>query len=779
MKCNFLIIVFSILLIHLIGSKAIAQTEHCDLKISGTVLSNDNVSLPNANILLVGTSFGTLTDSLGKFEINNLCKGWYILVCKHFNKVIASDTIYLNDDFTKDYRFDEKKLELLPSIEIYADQKDKSTAYSNKIEKEKLDKVKGLSLGAMLEEINGVRSLKTGSSISKPIIHGLHSNRVLILNNGIRQEGQQWGVEHAPELDPFVSNRISLIKGANSIKYGFDAIGGVILIEPKKITDSMGVFGEVNLIGFSNGGQGVISSSLEGRHHKLPALAWSAQGTYKIGGNIHAPDYYLKNTGIREYNFSGNLAWEKKNYGIRFFYSQFNTNLGIFSGSHIGNLTDLQNAFLAAEPTEKADFSYEIGRPWQHIEHELAKANFFVKTGRVGKLNLTYARQYNLRYEYDKHRPLNDSLANLNNPELQLELTTHTVDLNWTHTKTLGLEGEVGLSGIYQNNTYSGRMFIPNYRNKGIGAYWIERKKFKKLLLEAGIRYDVRHLQAFMWEGDVIISPKHYYGNFAANFGLSFPITKKLKLFANIAKTWRPPTVSELYSDGVHHGSAAVEIGNTNLSEENAINSNVEIVYQTKRLHFELNPYFNYFSNYIFLEPKIPATLTIRGAFPTFVYKQAEVRMTGVDILTEFDLTKNLTYTFKGSIIRAFNLTINDYLVRMPADYFQNKIAFRLPKMGPFKHNNLAINYTHVSKQWRVPVNTDYIPPPDAYNLFDVELSTKIAVKNQPVSIHLGVSNMFNAAYRDYLNRFRYFTDEMGRNFTLRIKIPFALKSNN
>jgi len=753
-----------------------AQPDSCDFLLSGTIISATNDTLKNANVFLNGTSFSAHTNNAGQFKIHGVCAGKYVLICKQFNKTLIQDTIQINGDWSKKYEYSTKTLEL-PSIEIYADLKNKETTNIDKIEKDEIDKVKGLPLGSMLEEINGVRSLKTGSSISKPIIRGLHSNRILVLNNGIRQEGQQWGAEHAPEIDPFVTNSISLIKGANSIKYGFDAIGGVILVEPKKVTDSIGIFGEVNMVGFSNGRQGMLSSSLEGRHAKLSALAWSVQGTYKIGGNVHTPNYYLKNTGIKEYNFSGNLAWEKKKYGIDLYYSQFNTSLGIFSGSHIGNLTDLQNAFDLQEPAEKSGFSYDIQRPWQHIEHELSTAKFFLRTGSLGKLNLVYARQYNLRYEYDKHKPLNDSLADLNNPELQLELTTHTIDLNWKHYKILGLEGEIGISGIYQGNTFSGRKFIPNYKNHGAGLYWIEQKKYKKIVLEAGLRYDFRQLQVFMWEGGVIVSPSHTYHDIAGNIGLSYEVNKKLNLFANVSKTWRPPNVSELYSNGLHHGAAAVEIGNENLSQENALSSNIEIIYTLKKIKFELSPYFNYFSNYIFLEPQLPPTLTIKGAFPTFVYKEAEVRIAGLDFRSEINLTKNLTYTLKGSVLRAFNITANDYLIQMPADYVQNKVSFQFPNIGPFSASNVAFKYTHVSRQNRAPANSDYVPPPSSYNLFDLELSTKIACKEQFISIHFGINNLFDAVYRDYLNRFRYYSDEMGRNFTLRVKIPIAIKS--
>jgi iron complex outermembrane receptor protein len=90
----------------------------------------------------------------------------------------------------------------------------------------------------------GVTTLQTGSSISKPVIHGLHSNRILIMNNGVRQEGQQWGSEHAPEIDPFIATRLSVVKGAAGVRYGSDAIGGVILVEPEELPFDKSLSGE-------------------------------------------------------------------------------------------------------------------------------------------------------------------------------------------------------------------------------------------------------------------------------------------------------------------------------------------------------------------------------------------------------------------------------------------------------------------------------------------------------------------------------------------------------
>ena len=165
---------------------------------------------------------------------------------------------------------------------------------------------------------------------SKPVIHGLHSNRVLILNNGIRQEGQQWGSEHAPEIDPFIANRLSVIKGSGALRYGGDAIGGVVLVEPKLLPTDPGIGGELNLAGFSNNRMGVISAMFEGNSFRWPAFSWRLQGTLKKGGNARTPNYWLDNSGVEEMNFSATATLQTKDKGVEFFYSQFNTKLGIF-----------------------------------------------------------------------------------------------------------------------------------------------------------------------------------------------------------------------------------------------------------------------------------------------------------------------------------------------------------------------------------------------------------------------------------------------------------------
>ena len=760
-----------IISITLLVSNVFSQSKDCSIVINGQIKTNDREEFQFLRVIQTNPFKSEKITPNGSFKIKNACKGQNIIELRYLGGILKRDTLDIQGDTLISYNIESESFQL-PMIEIKTKKLLEHSFEKDKLTEDEIAETRGETLGEILENISGVSTLKTGNSISKPMIQGLHSNRILILNNGIRQEGQQWGSEHAPEIDPNMANSISVVKGASSIKYGYDAIGGLILIDPQIIGDSVRTEGELNLAGFSNGRQGFISGVVSSRLKKLPSLSFLAQGSLKRGGNYHTPNYYLKNSGIREYNFSTAINLDKKKYGVNFFYSQFNTDLAIFSGSHIGNLTDLQFAFAQNEPLEKADFSYNIARPNQHIEHELTKVKFYYLLNDKSKISLTYGRQYNLRYEFDKHESIIDSIAALNRPDLHLELTSHTADLNWEKNFAKGFKSDCGLSIISQKNTYTGRMFIPNYQNQGGGLFWILKKSYDDLFIEGGARFDFRKLQSFYWKNNEIVSPVNNYSNYALNIGVKYRFNTSTSVSYNISKTWRPPSVNELYSDGLHHGAAAIERGDENLKEENSINTNVSFLLNKDNIRFEASPYFNYFSNYIFMEPELPPTLTIMGAFPTFNYTQAEAIITGIDLSAQVKLSKNLWINNSTSIVRGFNRSISDYLIQMPADRTKNKLIYRIKDFKSFKKTEFSVTHTFVDKQTRIPINTDFAPPPASYQLVDFMATTQINL-NTPIKLSFGINNLLNNSYRDYLNRFRYYADEIGRNYMIRVKINF------
>lgn len=693
---------------------------------------------------------------------------FYILATFSFcNFVFAQSSIDILDSNkvfeTETIKVEDKKNELSPTLP------------SNILSGKELTESSGLPLAEALKSITGVNSINTGSTISKPVIHGLSGNRILILNNGIRLEGQQWGFEHAPEIDPFVAKRVIVVKGANSVRYGADAIGGVILVEPGELSYSDDILAEFNMIGFTNGRAGVFSGNIGGNFSELENFSFNLQGTLKKAGNINTPSYTLKNTGFNEQSFSSSFGYNNFNNFISEIYiSNYNSKVGIFSGSHIGNLTDLENAIKRNVPFDTGSFSYQIDRPFQDINHLLIKSEskFYFSNGNT--INIDYAWQNNRRKEYDKDIPSDPTRVDL--PELDFEITTNTIDLSFDHRISKRFEGTIGITGIRQTNVGRGRVFIPNFENYSGGLYFIERFLSGKTEFEAGVRYDYKWERIYKYENNVIISPSFSYNSFSASTGILHRFNLNNSVSLNFGTAWRPPSVNELFSDGLHHGSAAIEIGDRNLTPERSYNIIGSYDFNFfKKLSGNLTAYYNYISDYIYLAPVPPPTLTIRGAFPTYYYKQADAEFKGIDMDINYAISEGLSVGGRTSIVRAFNRTADDYLFLIPPDRFELSSSFSADEILFLTDPYLTVSFEHVSKQTRVPKETDYSPPPPGYNLVNFDIGSSIKIGSQNLNMILSVRNLFDTKYRDYLNRFRYFTDDIGRNIILRIILPLKI----
>src|SRR5690606_5649661 len=191
------------------------------------------------------------------------------------------------------------------------------------LSREDIAEARGGSLAEHFDALAGVGTLQTGTTIAKPVINGMHSNRVLILNNGIRQEGQQWGAEHAPEIDPFIAKDFKVIKGAEGVRYGADAIGGVLLISPPPLPVDPYLSGELTAAYQANGRAGVLSGMLQSGVKGVKGLSWRVQGTAKRGGNARTANYTLGNTGLAEYNGAAALRYSSTRSALEAYYSRF------------------------------------------------------------------------------------------------------------------------------------------------------------------------------------------------------------------------------------------------------------------------------------------------------------------------------------------------------------------------------------------------------------------------------------------------------------------------
>ncbi len=734
-----------------------------------------SLPLSFVEVYIEETQQGTLTDSAGNFCIKEICGSDLTLHVGLIGYETYHQSLHLDQSQQVQVRLVPVALQL--DEVIIQTRKNAGTPLQSvdRLTAQALDIQQGKPLAEMLEALPGVTSLRTGSTVAKPVIHGLHSNRVLIMHHGVRLEGQQWGSEHGPEIDPFLADQVSVVYGASSVRYGSDAIGGVILIDPPALPDSARWTGLLHLLGTDNGRSGIVSGYVQGHPAFLPGLALRVQGTLKRAGNLRTPDYFLDNTGVAEWNGSVDLGYQLGQWKMEGYYSRFQTKIGILSPSHTGNLTDLELAFESPQPlgSDTVGFTYRIGRPYQQITHQLAQLRASRLLGQNANINLSYSFQNNSRNEYDKHRPLGTDPNAPEVPELSFSIQTHIVEGVYEKQLNNGWSMKTGATGMYQDNVLAGRPFIPNFVSVGGGAFVIPHWSRGNWSAEAGIRYDYKWINTARRELGRQINSIRTFQSFSGSLSGAWKPAPGVELLLVGGSAWRSPQVNELFSNGVHHGSAAYELGDSTLVPEQAINTSLQVKAGNRRWQINAQAYHHYILNFIYLEPGTTPILTVRGVFPAFYYRQTNARLAGLDLQTTFTPTDEWEFGLKGSYLYAQNLTRNEPLVLMPANRAEGWILRKWPNLVKGMSIETQLGYQEVLRQNRVPENVDFALPPSAYGLMQARITANFSLAAKPCSLTLKGENLLNTAYRDYLNRFRYFADEPGRMLTLHFLLHF------
>ena len=634
----------------------------------------------------------------------------------------------------------------------------------------------GQDLAQQLSQIPGVSILRTGATISKPIINGLYGARIILLNNGVKHESQQWGNDHAPEIDPYFFQQLSVIKNADAVRYGAEAMGGIVQLEPAPFgTDNFK--GQVNLVGNSNGKGGSLNTILEGT---------KKQFSYRFGitagksGNLKTPEYYLGNTGKEDLHANLQLAYKAKNWDFDFRLSQYNSKIGLFTGAHIGSPEDIFARIENDKPFETYDFSYEIKSPRQQVSHQLAKLNAIRYFNESKKLELTYSYQGNKRKEFDLRRVESDDT-----PMANLHLQTQQLEAIYYHNAV-----QFGLSGSLQvNNNIAGTgttPLIPNFDNYGIGSFIKNRHELGKTLLEYGIRYDYKYFDVAGYRYDynnmdqagivptyLLLDRRHFH-NISGSIGIVHSIKANHLFKSHASLAWRAPNANELYADGIHHGTGTYEVGNKDLKSEQGVKWMNSYTAKQGAINLQVDTYAQYIANYIYSSPAVDSVKqTIRGTFPVFQYLQTNALFYGVDAQVNFALGKRWDYLINASLTNAKDVTNDKYLPYIPAYRFSQQVTFHLSE-NTDNNRYVKLKHTYNAKQQRYEANSDFAAPPAAYHLLDLITSSNIyATDKSKATVLFSVDNILNTKYRDYLDRMRYYSHALGRNFSIRLQYTF------
>ncbi|WP_048798761.1 TonB-dependent receptor, partial [Segatella buccae] len=298
---------------------------------------------------------------------------------------------------------------------------------SNRISETIIDRSMGKSLASILEHVSGVSSIQTGTSVAKPVINGMYGNRILIVNNGARQTGQQWGLDHAPEIDQNSSGSIEVVKGAESVRYGSEALGGIIVMEQKTLPYRQAkAEGHVNTLYGSNGQRYSVVAQAEGTMPFDRRLAWRLQGTYANSGDRKTAHYLLNNTGFREHDLAATFGYKFDNLRVEGYYSMYNMKTGVMLSAQLGSEDLLKERIALGRPIVIDPFTRSIGYPFHRVVHHTAIGKVYLDAGRYGNFFWQTAFQSDDRKE-NRIRRMNHSDI----PAVSMHLTSFQNLLKW------------------------------------------------------------------------------------------------------------------------------------------------------------------------------------------------------------------------------------------------------------------------------------------------------------------------------------------------------------
>ncbi|MDR1370171.1 MAG: TonB-dependent receptor [Dysgonamonadaceae bacterium] len=650
------------------------------------------------------------------------------------------------------------------------------------------------NLTQTLEHIPGVHSMDIGSGFSKPMIRGMGFNRISVTENGIKQEGQQWGADHGLEIDAFGVERVSVRKGPASLLYGSDAMGGVVEISPVPPPSENQFFGEAALLGKSVnetlGGSVMLGLKKNAWHTKL---RFSEQhfGDYRIPADtvvyltqrLPVEGQKLKNTAGFERDVSWYTAYRKGGYYANFAVSDAYQKVGFFAGAH-----GIPDASLLKDDGD----SRNIELPYSSVNHlKITTHQHYAWDGLSGYWDLGF--QNNHREEWSRfHTHYGTQLPPATDADKELEFSLNTFSSSvkmktfysghWEHTTGWDLQ--------YQQNCIAGYSFLlPEYNRLTTGVLWLSAyRPNKKITVSGGVRYDygrlnipafrdaylANYLQEQSYDNDMIdfyqwrsYPVDRKFGDFSGSLGLVWNPDDIHLVKVNIGRSFRLPGANELASNGVHHGTFRHEQGDASLNSEQGWQLDASYTYEHRNVSLTITPFGSWFGNYIYLKPTGEWSV-LPHAGQIYRYTEAEAVFAGVEAEVGIDFLPCLNYRVSGEYVYTYNVDENIPLPFSPPASLRNILTWKS------NYAQVHIEMQRIASQNRASRNED--PTPGA-NLWNMGATVNVPLCGTRVEFTLSAQNLWNVKYYNHLSFYRKVEiPEPGRNFQILINVPFKSK---
>jgi iron complex outermembrane recepter protein len=764
--------------------------EACNLLVKGRVCEHQtHAPLLGTTVFVKELGRGTVVAQDGSFAIEQLCHGVYHLEFRCMGYHTHVQRIVIEKHTTElPLICLHESAALLDAVTVsgsFLDSEAKrQSLHSTQLSQEELKKYQSITLSNALERIAGVSTINTGVGISKPVIRGMSQNRVRVNDLGIKQEDQQWGTDHGLQIDVFSVEEIEILRGAAALRYGADAIGGVINIRPAPFPFEATRKAAVQTSYRSNNDLFALSAFAEqGNNDYFVRLRLSTQqyADYRVPATsflyntfvlpIH--DGRLKNTAGREYNTSLQVGKVYSKSAIRLTISNFNQEAGLFPGTmgiprsyqlrHDGNFRN-------------------IDLPNQYNNHLKTVLNH-VRSFTDSYLETDIGYQYNLRLEKSAPHAHGNFI-----PDTDLALGLHLQTLSWNSRWVQNLkrgERSIGINTQHQQNRIDGYEFlIPNYNSTTAGIFWIEERQFSsKIGFNGGLRYELAHHRAaetsviyYNQDGSIDQIDKRNaalqrsFHNLTASAGIAYQINPQWNLKLNAANVFRPPHVVELTANGVHHGTFRHERGDADLQSERGYQADVVLSWTGKRARISFSPFYNYFANYLFLRPAGRFS-PLPEAGQIYQYSQAEALHTGFELETQWQFSPK--FEWNANFAYLYNLNLDTYL---PLPFTPPVTLFSEWEYKPFsqnkwKHTYLSFSVQHFAAQNRTDRNEKST---EGYTLLNLRAGTQWQMGKRKIKMYTQVENLTNQVYMNHLSRYRLLNlPEAGRNVNLNLIFEF------
>jgi iron complex outermembrane receptor protein len=795
--------------------------------LSGTLTDAQTTKpIAGANVYISDLKIGASTDENGKYTLQNIPGGTYVVEARLIGYSLKTATVKIEGSVTQDFILAESENELQ---EVVVTGNSVGSEIQNtpvpivEVPNSYLQQNASTNIIDALSKVPGVSGISDGQSITKPVIRGLGYNRVVTLNDGIRQEGQQWGDEFGIEVDPNSVDRVEILKGPASLAYGSDAISGVINLIPEKPLPEGEMKGD--LLQNYQGNNGLFNTSLHAAGTKN-GISWSGRIT-----NIMAHAYQNVNDGYVFNSQFSNFAYDgtagiHKNWGYsQLHFSYFNLKTGIVEGardSATGKFT--RTIFDGTNPidviaTDQELKSYTPFRINQNVKHSKVVWDNSIAIGK-GRILGKFAFQQNSRQEFND--PAIPNTANI-----FYFLNTVNYDVRYVSPDMNNFNVSVGANGMSQNSQNKGTLLlIPEYNLFDLGAFAIANKKIGKLNLSGGVRYDMRKFQGHdeyidstgnhltASDPNAIHRFMAYSSNFngiSGSLGAAFNITQNFYLKVNVAKGFRAPNVAESGSNGIHDGTVVYEIGDPALKPESSLQFDFAAGMNSKDVTAEVDLFSNSISNFIYPDHLYTAsgadsvnsiTPGFAGA-PVFKYSQGDVRMSGAEAVLDVhpEATGWLDFYASYCTVNSFLKNKPDsakYLPFTPPARFRSELTFTAKKINKsFANIFFRVGMLYSFEQKNVyQASSVYAAlssyelaaskaPNAAYTLLNIGIGTDIlAHGHKACTVIITVNNLADVAYMDYMSRFKYYTVNynsnpyrvgvynMGRNISVKLLVP-------